>query len=141
MGSKRKRSRKRQAFSAQTPQTAMNIISKTEREWTETNMLASGSKIRRQMGENVRHKRLNPRKRAPIREWGFPLIRRERLLKKSWKGGKSGNLADLMKGFPYERRELRKKPFKRRKSEDFSEKSHTSWKSSPSYGLPMKGKM
>lgn len=73
-------------------------------------MLASGPKICRQMKENVRHKRLNPRKRALI--WGFPF-----------------------------RKQLRKKPFKRRKSEGFSEKSQTTRKLSPFYGLPMKKKL
>nr|YP_009277449.1 ribosomal protein S4 [Psilotum nudum]AOH05919.1 ribosomal protein S4 [Psilotum nudum] len=73
-------------------------------------MLASGSKIRRQMKENVRHRRLNPRKRALV--WGLTF-----------------------------RKELRKKPFKRRKSEGFFEKPQTPRKLSLFYGLPMKKKL
>lgn len=104
-------------------------------------MLASGFKICRQMRENVWRKKLNPRKRALIWEWGFPFIRKERLLTKSWKRGKSGNLADLILGFSPSRKELRKRPFERRKSEDFSEKLHASRKLSLFYGLPTKGKI
>nr|YP_010439860.1 ribosomal protein S4 [Ophioglossum vulgatum]UTD44906.1 ribosomal protein S4 [Ophioglossum vulgatum] len=55
-------------------------------------MLASGSKIRRQMKENVRHKRLNPRKRALT--WGFPF--RKRLRKKPFQRRKSESFSEKL---------------------------------------------
>nr|UQV94688.1 ribosomal protein S subunit 4 [Haplopteris ensiformis]UQV94711.1 ribosomal protein S subunit 4 [Haplopteris ensiformis]UQV94730.1 ribosomal protein S subunit 4 [Haplopteris ensiformis] len=105
-------------------------------------MLVSRFKICRQMKENIWHKKLNPRKRALIWEWGFSFIRRNRLLtkRKAWKKRKFGNLVNLI----IKLASLRKRPFEKRKkakSQDFSEKLHASRKLSLFYGLPMKGKI